>query len=62
MKTDKSYHVTIKPETGSKLKFRKEEKKENDTLPSTIGVSFKDPHDIKEERMSFKTFLEQSII
>lgn len=55
------YHVVIKPEQGTKLKFKKEEKK-NDTLPSHIGVSFKDPHDIKEERMSFKTFLEQSVL
>ena len=48
-------HITIKPETGSKLKFKQEEKK-NDKLPSHIGVSFKDPHDIKEERKSFKNF------
>ena len=56
-----NFHITIKPEKGSKLKFKNEQKK-NDTLPSHIGVSFKDPHDIKEERMSFKTFLEQSVL
>lgn len=51
------YHITIKPEKGTKLKYNKEEKK-NDVLPSHIGVYFKDPHDIKEERMSFKTFIQ----
>ena len=56
MKTNKDYHVTIKPQTGTKLKFKKEEK-DNNILPSNIGTLFKSKEEVKEEVLSFKEFL-----
>lgn len=49
------YHVMIKPETGTKLKYKKAEKPANDTLPSNVGHIFKSPDEIKEE-VEFKSF------
>lgn len=49
-------HVMIKPEKGTKLKYKKEEVK-SDRLPAEIGTIFQSKEEIKEERKSFKDFL-----
>jgi hypothetical protein len=49
------YHTLIKPEKGTKLKYRKEEKAPSNTLPASIGHIFKSPDEIKEE-VEFKSF------
>lgn len=50
-------HVMIKPEKGTKLKFKKEETKVSDRLPAEVGTIFQSREEIKEERKSFKDFL-----
>lgn len=56
MKKDLKTHIMIKPEEGSKLKYKKEE---TDRLPADVGVIFKSKEEVKEERefRSFKDFL-----
>ena len=56
MQKDQKTHIVIKPEEGSKLKFKKEER---DRLPSDVGVIFKSKEEVNEERefMKFKDFL-----
>ena len=49
-------HVTIKPEKGTKLKYKKDEKA-SDRLPENVGHIFQSPEEIKEERKTFKDFL-----
>lgn len=56
MENSSKYHVVIKPEEGSKLKYKKEEKK-SDKLPEHIGTIFKSREEIKEERRTLKDFL-----
>jgi len=50
------YHVVIKPEQGSKLKYKKDEKG-SDTLPAHVGHIFRSKEEIKEERRTLKDFL-----
>lgn len=56
MEKDPKTHITIKPDQGSKLKFKKEER---DRLPADVGVIFKSKEEVNEERevMKFKDFL-----
>lgn len=56
MKKDLKTHIMIKPEEGSKLKYKKEE---TDRLPADVGVIFKSKEEVKEENefRSFKEFL-----
>jgi hypothetical protein len=58
------YHMMIKPEKGTKLKFRKEEAKPRDTLPANVGHIFKSPEEIKEENefKTFRDYLNKSLI
>jgi hypothetical protein len=56
MEKDPKYHVVIKPSEGSKLKFKKEEKK-TDKLPEHIGTIFQSREEIKEDRRTFRDFL-----
>lgn len=55
-KIDSKFHITIKPEKGTKLKPAKKEEKA-DTLPANVGVSFAGPNESAEPRKSFKDFL-----
>lgn len=48
MEKSLKYHVVIKPESGSKLKFKKEESG-SDKLPAHIGTIFRSKEEIKEE-------------
>ena len=58
MEKDPKYHVVIKRNQDSKLKFMNDkEEKKTDRLPEHIGTIFKSRDEIKEERMSFKDFL-----
>lgn len=52
------FHIEIKPETKSKLKYKSEKTNDN-TLPSSIGHIFKNKEEIKEEkeRLTLKDFL-----
>ena len=56
MEKSTTVHVTIKPEKGTKLKYKKDEKA-SDRLPENIGHIFQSPEEIKEEMKSFKDFL-----
>ena len=53
---DTKFHITIKPEKGTKLKPAKKEVKA-DTLPASVGVSFAGPNESTEQRKTFKDFL-----
>lgn len=55
MEKDSKYHVLIKPDKGSKLRFKKDV--ETDKLPAHIGTIFKSKEEIKEEKRTFKDFL-----
>ena len=57
MEKNDKYHVVIKPEEGSKLKYKKDVK-ESDRLPAHVGHIFRSKEEIKEERRSFKDFLQ----
>ena len=61
MEKDSQYHVIIKPEKGTKLKFKKEEAKQTatDRLPAHVGTIFKSRDEVKEdiEMKRFKDFL-----
>ena len=61
MEKDSQYHVIIKPEKGTKLKFKKEEVKQaaTDRLPAHVGTIFKSRDEVKEEFQvkRFKDFL-----
>jgi hypothetical protein len=52
-----AFHVMIKPEKGTKLKFSKQEAKISDRLPAHLGTIFKSKEEIKEEIKSFKDFI-----
>jgi len=56
MLKDPKTHILIKPEEGSKLKYKKEER---DKLPANVGVIFNSKEEVKEERelRKFKDFL-----
>lgn len=56
MEKDNKFHVVIKRQEGSKLRFNKDVK-ESDRLPAHVGTIFKSREEIKEERRSFKDFL-----
>lgn len=71
MEKDTKYHVIIKPETGSKLKFSqltkkitKKETYKNQSLPKEMGFNFMSSDEmngmpaVREERiLKFKDFL-----
>ena len=61
MEKDSQYHVIIKPEKGTKLKFKKEEAKQTatDRLPAHVGTIFKSRDEVKEdiEMKRFKDFV-----
>jgi hypothetical protein len=61
MEKDSQYYVVIKPEKGTKLKFKKEETKQvaTDRLPAHVGTIFKSNEEVKEEfeMKRFKDFL-----
>ena len=57
MEKDSKYHVVIKPEQGSKLKYKKDDKG-SDRLPAHVGHIFRSKEEIKEERRTLKDFLE----
>ena len=58
-------HIVIKPEMGSKLKYKKQAQevtkkvtKSNESLPASIGHSFNSQDELKEQRvLSFKEFI-----
>ena len=58
MEKDSQYHVVIKPEKGTKLKFKKEQAP-SDRLPANVGTIFKSKEEVKEEieMKRFKDFL-----
>jgi hypothetical protein len=57
MEKNDKYHVVIKSDEGSKLKYKKEDKG-SDKLPAQVGTIFRSREEIKEDRRSFKDFLE----
>lgn len=65
MQKDPVNHIVIKPETGTKLKFKKETAEvtkkttvSNESLPSSIGYSFNSQNELKEQKiLSFKNFI-----
>ena len=58
MEKDSQFHVLIKPEKGTKLKYKKEQAV-SDRLPAHVGTIFKSREEVKEEfeRKRFKDFL-----
>ena len=65
MQKDPVNHIVIKPETRSKLKFKKQTQEvtkrttvSNESLPASIGHSFNSKDELKEQRvLSFKEFI-----
>ena len=65
MQKDPVNHIVIKPETRSKLKFKKDSEPvtkkttvSNESLPSSIGHTFNSQDELKEQRvLSFKEFI-----
>jgi len=60
MEKDSQYHVVIKPEKGTKLKFKKEQApSDSGRLPAHVGTIFKSKEEVKEEieMKRFKDFL-----
>lgn len=60
MEKDSKYHMFIRPDGGTKLKFnKKDDKKPSDSLPAHIGTIFKSKEEVKEEveMKRFKDFL-----
>jgi len=65
MEKDPINHIVIKPETGTKLKFKKstpENTKKttirNESLPSSVGYSFNSSYELKEQKvLSFRDFI-----
>jgi len=58
-------HIVIKPEMGSKLKYKKQTQEitkktsiSNESLPSSIGHSFNSQDELKEQKvLSFREFI-----
>lgn len=57
MEKNDKYHVVIKSDEGSKLKYKKDDKG-SEKLPAHVGTIFRSKEEIKEDRMSFKDFLQ----
>ena len=65
MQKDTVNHIVIKPETRSKLKFKKDSEPvikrtivSNESLPSGIGVNFNSKDELKEQKLlSFREYL-----